>query len=126
LDIALVLESWWWPFRANGWGRWRCDLGRPQAGVVMIDVDQSAVAAALGRTGYCECHLYAGLFAGAFSRFTTHELAAVEFACTARGNDCCKFVVAAPAKVERARSWRDSGFGADDILRRITSMGGHE
>lgn len=126
LDIALVLESWWWPFRAGGWGRWRCDLGHPQSGIVLIDVTASAVSAALGRTGYCECHLYAGLFAGAFSRFTTHSLAAIEFACASRGDERCRFLVAGPAKVERARSWRDGGLGADETLRRITTMGGRQ
>jgi len=125
LDIALVLESWWWPRRAGGWGRWRCDLSKRQSGLVVVDVFGSAVAGALGKTGFCECHVYAGLFAGAFGRLTAHQLGGVEIACESRGDACCRFVVADPSKIERARDWRDRGQNGDEILKRLQATGGN-
>lgn len=123
LDMALVLESWWWPFRASGWGRWHCDLGRAQVGIVTIEVEQSITAAALGRTGVCECHMYAGLFAGAFCRLTGRTLHGVEFACGARGDDRCRFAVAAPNKIDALRGWRDNGATVAEIQGRLLTLG---
>jgi predicted hydrocarbon binding protein len=125
LDLSLVLESWWWPKRAQGWGNWQCDLSRRKEGFVSIDVENSAVVAALGRTGYCECHLYAGLFAGAMTRLTSRSLDGVEISCAARGDERCRFIVAAPARIEMVRGLRDGGASTAEILRRLTATGSH-
>jgi predicted hydrocarbon binding protein len=117
MHLGVMLETFWWPFRAKGWGDWRCDLQHAGNGVILVDLFDSIVPAALGQTGKCSCHLYAGLFAAVFSRVAGRELAAVELHCASAGAKHCRFLIAVPKRVELATQWRDRGVDADSILK---------
>ncbi|HEY8503377.1 MAG TPA: V4R domain-containing protein [Gemmataceae bacterium] len=120
LHIARVLESWWWPLRAGGWGRWRYDLGHPDRGAIFIDLPDSPAAGPPGGPG---CHFQAGAFAALFAALAGRELACAEIACRRAGAAQCRFVVASPRRARDAAAWRDQGAAADEILRRITPPG---
>jgi len=122
LGMGMMLESWWWPLRSCGWGTWRYDFRLARAGLIFIDLNDSAVAATLGRTGKHECHLYAGLFAAVFSHLARRELRCVELRCTARGDDACQFLVATAKRTNAAVSWRDEGISLEDMAQRLTTI----
>lgn len=121
LSMGVMLESWWWPLRAAGWGTWHYDFGKARAGIVLIDVDHSATASAAGRIGEFACPLYAGLFAATFGHLAHRELGAIEIRCAARGDERCSFLVAAPTRIEAAGDLRQGGADALQILERLAS-----
>ncbi|HLW65738.1 MAG TPA: V4R domain-containing protein [Gemmataceae bacterium] len=117
MHLGVLLETWWWPFRAKGWGDWRCNLEQIGSGLILVDVFDSIVAAALGQTGKCSCHLYAGIFAALFSRIAGRELACVELQCASAGAKHCQFLIAVSKRVDAATIWRERGANAATILK---------
>lgn len=121
LSMGTMLETWWWPFRAAGWGRWRYDFRYAPRGIIGIELHDSAVAAALPHAGRPVCYFCAGLFAAVFGRLAKRELAGAELACVAAGAPCCRFVVALPQRVHQAALWRNEGVAPDDVLNRMAN-----
>ena len=119
LGMGLMLESWWWPLRASGWGTWRFDLRHARNGLILIDLYASGVAAVPGADDRCACHLHAGLFAAVFSHLSGRTLAGVELRCAAKGGDRCRFLVATAKRVEAARFWRDDGLEPDELAQKL-------
>jgi predicted hydrocarbon binding protein len=122
LGMAMMLETWWWPLRACGWGTWHYDFRHARNGLIYIDLYDSAVTAALGRCEKCVCHLYAGLFAAVFSHLARRELSAVELRCAAKGDAHCRFLVGTAKRVKAAESWRDNGMDLDDMAQKLTTL----
>lgn len=119
MDARFVLESWWKPLAALGWGS--CTLAglTPARGLTQIDVRGSLVVAALERATPPVCHLYAGLFAGAFSFFDRAERHGTEIRCCASGEDRCTFVVGPGPEIDAIETWRKQGATADAIVRQL-------
>jgi len=44
MNVNFVLEVWWWPLNAAGWGAWRVDLSRVKQGYMLVDVYESALS----------------------------------------------------------------------------------
>lgn len=122
LAMGAMLESWWWPFRAAGWGVWSHDFSHSRAGLIFVDLEESAVAAAIGRSEKPQCHLYAGLFAAVFGCLAQRRLACVELECAAKGDSNCRFLVAAKRRTEAAAAERDAGASACEIADRLAAM----
>jgi uncharacterized protein len=106
MHLGVMLETWWWPYRTKGWGDCRFDFQQTGNGLIFVDLFDSAVVAALGPTGHCVCHLYAGLFAALFSRVANRELAAIEQQCASAGATHCRFLIAIPKRIEEQRNLR--------------------
>jgi predicted hydrocarbon binding protein len=121
MHLGVLLETWWWPFRSKGWGDWRCDFQQAASGLIVVDVFDSIIPAALGRTGKCICHLYAGMYAAVFTRIASRELGCVEVQCASAGAPHCQFLIAVPQRVEAATKWRDHGSDAATILKNLKS-----
>ena len=119
--VGMVLESWWWPMRAMGWGTCCFDFSRARKGVVSIRLNESAAVAKDSRGSTVACHIYAGLFAATFGRLAHRELACVELGCAAKGDPHCTFIVAAPSRTKAAAAHRDDGARADEILEKVTA-----
>ena len=120
IGMGTALESWWWPFRVAGWGTWRYDFRRARQGLILVDLDESAVAKAVGQSGRPACHVYAGLFAAAFGHLAKRDLAGVELRCAAAGADRCQFLVSTARRTGQAAAWRNEGAATDDILHRLS------
>lgn len=118
-NLALVLESWWWPFTAQGWGNWDVDLEDQKNGFIVLNIFDSAIARTLGNVGKPVCHIYAGLFAGFFSSFSKQDLGCVELQCYAMGSTFCKFLLGKQDRVDAASFWLEEGAGAKDIQKRL-------
>ena len=118
-NLGLVLESWWWPFTAQGWGNWDVDLEDQKNGFIVINIFDSAVARTLGNVGKPVCHIYAGLFAGFFSNFSHKNLGCVELQCYAMGSTYCKFLLGTKDRVDAANFWMNEGATAKDIQKRL-------
>lgn len=117
MGLGMMLETWWWPMRAAGWGNWHLDFRHARRGLVRIDLAESMFARALGRTGKPVCGWYAGMFAGVFSRLARRDLAAVEVSCVSAGDErTCTFLVGTPARVQAAREARDRGADVQEIM----------
>jgi hypothetical protein len=115
MNPAFVWECWWWPLAIEGYGGWTLDLSFADKDITLIEIRNSAVAKSMKMVGRPVCHMYAGLFAGAFSFFHRKELQSIEVQCYAMGNDVCKFLVGDEKRVNAAEFWREEGASAQTI-----------
>lgn len=118
-NVMFVLESWWWPLTAEGWGTWSVDFSQRKQGLIFVDLFDSAVAKSLGNIGKPVCFMYAGLLSGMFSYFSRHELSGVEIQCYAMGEDYCKFIVGAEKQVKAAAFWVEEGASAKEVVEKL-------
>jgi predicted hydrocarbon binding protein len=119
MNVQFVLESWWWPLAAAGWGSWKVDMSRLRQGFIVVDLHQSAVAESLENVGKPVCHLYAGLLAGSLSTFIRRSLSCIEIQCYAMGEDKCRFLVGNSQRIDAAEFWLNEGARASEILRQL-------
>jgi predicted hydrocarbon binding protein len=122
LNMSVMLETWWWPFRIEGWGDWRFNFQYARNGLIFVDLFDSALAAAMGHTGRCVCHLYSGLYAAVFSHLAKRDLGCVELQCTSRGDKHCHFLIALPKRIDAAGRWRDQGLGLEMIIKQLDAI----
>ena len=118
-NLAFALETWWWPFTAQGWGKWSPNLSGRESGFFYIDLYDSAVAKSLGYVGKPVCHLYSGLLAGFFSVAFKQNLCSTEIQCYAMGNDFCRFLVGSEDRIQAAEFWITTGANATEIAERF-------
>lgn len=119
MNRRFVMESWWWPLTVEGYGAWNIDFNFEKQGMWFVTITNSVVARSMEQVGRPVCHMYAGLFAGAFSVFDRDERDSIEVQCYAMGNDRCKFLIGVKDKVNAAEFWRREGAGAQEILERL-------
>lgn len=119
LNINLVLETWWWPLQAMGWGSWEVDVSKGDQGIVVINLYDSAVAKTLGEVGKPVCYLYAGMFAGVFTHLSRKPLSGIEIQCYAMGANYCRFVIAAEKRINAVEFWLEEGATASDVLSKL-------
>ncbi len=118
-QLPFVLEAWWWPFTTQGWGTWEVDLDDQANGFLFISIFDSAVARTLGTVGKPVCHLYAGLFAGFFSKLVGQDLGCIEIQCYAMGETYCKFLLGKKDRIDAATFWQTEGATVRDIETRL-------
>jgi predicted hydrocarbon binding protein len=116
MNMRFIFESWWWPLTVEGYGAWRLDLSFRSKDLTVVELRNSAVAQSMALAGKPVCHLYAGLFAGAFSFYDKQERECIEIQCYAMGNDLCKFLIGDKKRVNAAEFWTKEGATASDIL----------
>jgi predicted hydrocarbon binding protein len=119
MNAPFVLESWWAPLAATGWGACRFSRLTPQ--LVLAEIQDSAPALAAGRAAEPVCHLTAGLLAGALSFHERTERHAVEIACAALGAPACQFIVGASPQIDDVEAWQKQQLSADEIRRRLAA-----
>lgn len=118
-NLRFLLETWWWSFAAQGWGRWQVDIGDRKRGFMFIDIFDSAVARTLGDVGKPVCYLYAGLFAGFFTELVKKQLGCIEIQCYSMGETHCKFLVGSQERIDAAGFWLNEGATTFDIKKRL-------
>jgi uncharacterized protein len=118
-SFGTLLELWWWPLQAAGWGAWSYDLSSRADGLLYVDVYQSVVAASIGNVGKVVCHYYAGMFAGAFSTLSKAELSGIEIQCLSMGETFCKFLIGSSKRINAAQFWVREGATAADVISRL-------
>lgn len=118
-NLMFLLETWWWPFTAQGWGRWEVDMSDRKHGCIFINLFDSAVARTLGDVGKPVCHLYAGLFAGFFTQLVNKQLSCIELQCYSMGETYCKFLLGNKDRIDAAAFWQNEGATARDIQRKL-------
>jgi uncharacterized protein len=121
VNLMFLLETWWWPYTAQGWGRWEVDMSDRQKGFMFINLFDSALARTLGDVGKPVCHLYAGLFAGFFTELVKKQLSCIEIQCYSMGESYCKFLVGGQDRIDAASFWMNEGATAKDITYRLRS-----
>lgn len=119
MNINFVLETWWWPLTAEGWGTWGFDFSYRKQGLIFVDLYDSAVAKSLERVGKPVCYVYAGMFAAMFTYLSKKELSSIEIQCYANGEDYCKFLVGLDARVNAAKFWMQEGAKASDVMQKL-------
>ncbi len=119
LNLAYVLEAWWWPFTAQGWGNWEVDMSEQKNGFMFVNIFDSAVARTLGDVGKPVCHIYAGLLAGFFGQLVKKNLNCIEIQCYAMGETYCKFLIGKQDRIDAATFWLNEGARATDIEKRL-------
>lgn len=115
----MVLETWWWPLQASGWGTWNYDLSQLKEGLIFIDLFESAVAKSIGNIGKVACHYYAGMFAAVFGHIAHTELSGLEIQCYSMGESFCKFLVGSSKRINAAQFWSREGATAKEIVSRL-------
>jgi len=119
VNSVFMLEAWWWPFTAQGWGNWEVDMSEHKNGFMFVNIFDSAVARTLGDVGKPVCHIYAGLFAGFFSDIVKKSLSCIEIQCYSMGETYCKFLLSSQDRVDAANFWHNEGATAKDIEKRL-------
>lgn len=117
--FGMMLETWWWPLQAAGWGAWRFDLSHRKEGLIFVDLFDSAVAKSIGNIGKVVCHYYAGMFAAVFGHLARRELSAIEIQCYSMGEDFCKFLIGSSKRINAAQFWVAEGAKVDEVIRRL-------
>jgi uncharacterized protein len=118
-NLPFLLETWWWPFTAQGWGRWSIDMTDRKQGFMFISIYDSAVARTLGDVGKPVCHLYAGLFSGFFTYLVNKKLDCIEIQCYSMGENYCKFLLGGNNRIDAASFWMNEGATSRDIEKRL-------
>jgi predicted hydrocarbon binding protein len=118
-NLPFLLETWWWPFTSQGWGRWKVDMSDRKQGFMFISIFDSAVARSLGDVGKPVCHLYAGLFSGFFTSLVKKELDCIEIQCYSMGENYCKFLLGGKNRIDAAAFWMNEGATSRDIEKRL-------
>jgi uncharacterized protein len=118
-NLSYLLEAWWWPFTAQGWGNWEVDFSEQKNGFMFVNIFDSAVARTLGNVGKPVCHLYAGLMAGFFSDLIQKPLGCIEIQCYAMGETYCKFLLGKQDRIDAAAFWQNEGATVRDIEKRL-------
>ena len=118
-NLAFAMETWWWPFTAQGWGTWSLDLNSLNDGYIFVDLFDSAVAKTLGYVGKPVCHLYAGMLSGFFSVVFEKNLSSTEVQCYAMGNEFCRFLIGSEKRIRATEFWMSSGATLADIENRL-------
>ncbi|MBI5769826.1 MAG: hypothetical protein HZA93_18770 [Verrucomicrobia bacterium] len=129
MDAKPVLDTWWGPLDAAGWGA--CRFTRLPRGIILAEVTHTATAAARREQAEAAatpptepaCDLYAGLFAGALSFFERAERHAVEVQCAALGLPHCLFVAGASPEIDQVEAWRHLRLPAEEVRQRLTALG---
>ncbi|MFN3359923.1 MAG: V4R domain-containing protein [Pseudanabaenaceae cyanobacterium] len=121
-NLSFVMETWWWPFTAQGWGTWSLDLQSLKEGFIFVDLFDSAVAKTLGYVGKPVCHLYAGMLAGFFSSVFDRNLSSTEIQCYATGNDYCRFLIGSKKRVDATEFWLSTGATPLEIEQRFRAQ----
>jgi uncharacterized protein len=119
IRLPYVLEAWWWPFTAQGWGNWEVDMSEQKNGFMFINIFDSVVARTLGDVGKPVCYLYAGMFAGFFTGLVKKPLSCIEIQCYAMGETYCKFLLGKQDRIDAATFWQNEGATARDIEKRL-------
>jgi predicted hydrocarbon binding protein len=128
VHVGVLLQTWWWPRTAGGWGVASFDFRRAAQRLLVVELRNSAEARASrerqqpeGSPARPVCHLYAGYFAGGFAALAKRDLVCVELEChAAAGADACQFLLSTSAHAQQARQWRDAGESAAAIVRKLT------
>ena len=121
VNLMFLLETWWWPYTTQGWGRWEVDMGDRKQGFIFINLFDSAVARTLGDVGTPVCYLYAGLFAGFFTELVKKQLSCIEIQCYSMGETYCKFLLGGQDRIDAASFWLNEGATGVDIEKRLRS-----
>jgi predicted hydrocarbon binding protein len=119
MHLGMVLEQWWWPLQAMGWGAWSADLTHKEEGLIYVDLYDSAIAKSVGNIGRVVCHYYAGMFAAAFSHLAARELSGIEIQCYSMGEAYCKFLIGSAKRINAAQFWVSEGAKASEIISRL-------
>jgi len=118
--MNFVLETWWWPLTAQGWGTWGYDFSQRKQGMIFLDLFDSAVAKSLERVGKPVCYIYAGMFGAMMSYLAKKELNCIEIQCYGAGEDYCKFLIGPEKRVDAAKFWVQEGARAGEILQKLS------
>ncbi|MEN9218584.1 MAG: V4R domain-containing protein [Gloeomargarita sp. DG_2_bins_126] len=118
-NLLFLLETWWWPLTAQGWGRWEIDMSLQKQGFLLLNIFDSAVARTLGVVGKPVCHLYSGLFAGFLSYLVKQKLECAEIQCYAMGATYCRFVVGKPSAIQQVNTWMSQGLSVREIEQKL-------
>ena len=118
-NLMFLLETWWWPFTAQGWGRWEIDMAERKHGFMFINLFDSAVARTLGDVGKPVCFVYAGLYAGFFTEMVRKQLSCIEIQCYSMGETYCKFLLGSKERIDAATFWLNEGASAKEIEQRL-------
>lgn len=120
LDRAdyVYFQSWLGAaFEFYGWGQIELDFSLEQEGVIQYWLKDSVLVPLLAEFDDTHvCEIFAGLLAAMTSWLAGRELAGIEISCAKSGYERCRFAVAMPEYIEKARDQKLRGASADDIL----------
>jgi uncharacterized protein len=119
MNLNFVMEQWWWPLQAMGWGSWEIDITKGDQGIIIVNLYDSAVAKTLGEIGKPVCYMYAGLFAGVMTHLARRSLSGIEIQCYAMGATYCRFILGAEKRINAVEFWLEEGASASDVIAKL-------
>ncbi|MBX7220759.1 MAG: hypothetical protein K1Y36_12490 [Blastocatellia bacterium] len=110
-DFVKTCDEIW---AERGWGH--VELVQAH-GQIFINLYNSPIAQMLGETQEPADHVFAGIFAGIFSRLSGTHLECIELFCLAHGASSCRFLQGGAPMIESVRNLQAQGASYESILR---------
>lgn len=104
----------------SGWGTITL---KEHFGWAFVDLTSTCCCSLVGMEGNPVCYLYAGFFAGLFSRAAGQELGCVEVSCSSFGDESCRFLLDSPEVTEVVSDWIQSGMPTELVMRNMRDLG---
>ena len=82
----------------SGLGKLTADFSSAERGAIVLQVDRSALAEAVGTSDTPRCQLLGGLLRGVFNHLSRRLLTVREVSCAAQGHPCCTFALVSQAR----------------------------
>lgn len=104
-----LLETCWWPMTTESLGGWAAKFDFEDHGIVIATLRNPEVEKTMEQAGKPTCPMYAGIFAGVFTKIDREERGAIETQCYSMTSDSCQFIIAPPEMVNAIEFWRQQG-----------------
>ncbi|TVR02584.1 MAG: hypothetical protein EA398_07620 [Deltaproteobacteria bacterium] len=109
-------------FADHGWGSLEVDFAMAEEGLLEFRLRNSVFARLItGTEQPVVDHIFTGFFAAIASAFSGETLDAIEIASTRSGAPACRFIVALPDRIDRARERALDGATGDELLATLRS-----
>lgn len=119
LSMAEFLQSLQQCWKTHGWGQIHLDVAYRDKGFICIEVWNSAFTAFAPQSQTPSGDLERGILEIFFSQLTGRELRCVQTSCTAKGDDCNRFILGLEKRLEQAESMVMQGQSHQTIMQTL-------
>ena len=115
VNLNRLLQTWWWPMRAQGWGEVRFDFSRRDRGLMVARLTQASG----GRTG----QFLAGLFASVLGYFAGRPLVGLALD---TAEPPLSILISTRKMIRLASELRQQGTAAEALIDRLANPEGNQ
>jgi len=122
LSMAEFLQSLQQCWKTHGWGQIHLDVTYRDQGFMVIEIWHSAFTAFATQSQTASGDLERGIIEIFFTQLTGRELRCVQTSCTAKGDDCNRFVIGLEKRLEPVASLLMQGQSHQAVMQTLTQQ----